>query len=283
MSLPPEVETNFITIIDSILAASDLNTISEKRIRKGLQAAVQYDITPQKAPIKTLIMARFDKFIAEKNAPPQTNGHSSVAKDESSESPRPKQEISPPTSDRGHKRTSDDDELSDVPISPSPKKKRKVEHFVDADAAYAAKLQAEENSRARPTRGGASRKSTTIKKKKRNPKKKTSDKVKAEDDSDLQDSGSEAVEKKVNRSGGFHKPMTLSAPLSALLDNEIQLSRPQTVKRIWAYVREHDLQDPSDKRMIRCDDAMRAVFKQEKVHMFTMNKLLGQNLYSQDE
>ncbi|MCJ1262032.1 hypothetical protein MMC22_001901 [Lobaria immixta] len=265
MSLPPEVEANFITIIDSILAASDLNTISEKRIRKGLQAAVQYDITPQKAPIKTLIMARFDKFIAEKNAPPQTNGHSSVAKDESSESPRPKQEISPPTSDRGHKRTSDDDELSDVPISPSPKKKRKVEHFVDADAAYAAKLQAEENSRARSTRGGASRKSTTIKKKKRNPKKKTSDKVKAEDDSDLQDSGSEAVEKKVNRSGGFH------------------LSRPQTVKRIWAYVREHDLQDPSDKRMIRCDDAMRAVFKQEKVHMFTMNKLLGQNLYSQDE
>lgn len=149
-------------------------------------------------------MARFDKFIAEKNAPPQTNGHSSVAKDESSESPRPKQEISPPTSDHGHKRTSDDDELSDVPISPSPKKKRKVEHFVDADAAYAAKLQAEENCRARPTRGGASRKSTTIKKKKRSPKKKTSDKVKAEDDSDLQDSGSEAVEKKVNRSGGFH-------------------------------------------------------------------------------
>lgn len=63
----------------------------------------------------------------------------------------------------------------------------------------------------------------------------------------------------------------------------LQLSRPQTVKKIWAYVREHGLQDPNDKRMIRCDDAMRAVFKQDKVHMFTMNKLLGQNLYSQDE
>ena len=185
-------------------------------------------------------MARFDKFMAEKNATTQTNGHSSVAKDESSESPRPKHETLPQTSDHGHKRTSDDDELSDVPNSPSPKKKRKVEHFVDADAAFAAKLQAEENSRARPTRGGANRKSTTIKKKKRSPKKKTSDKVKAEDDSDLQDSGSEAVERKVNRSGGFHvrcllgllersllmqvqKPMTLSAPLSALLDNEIQV------------------------------------------------------------
>lgn len=46
--VPSEVETSFVTIIDSILAASDLNTISEKRIRKGLQAAVEYDITPQK-------------------------------------------------------------------------------------------------------------------------------------------------------------------------------------------------------------------------------------------
>lgn len=65
--------------------------------------------------------------------------------------------------------------------------------------------------------------------------------------------------------------------------NSHKLSRPQTVKRIWAYIRAHKLQDPADGRMIRCDDAMRAVFKQEKVHMCTMNKLLGQNLYSQDE
>lgn len=44
----PESEASYVTIIDSILAASDLNTISEKRIRKGLQAAVDYDITPLK-------------------------------------------------------------------------------------------------------------------------------------------------------------------------------------------------------------------------------------------
>ena len=62
-----------------------------------------------------------------------------------------------------------------------------------------------------------------------------------------------------------------------------QLSRPQTVKRIWAYVRSHDLQDPSDKRMIRCDEPLKAVFKQEKVHMFTMNKILSQNMYNMDE
>ena len=66
-------------------------------------------------------------------------------------------------------------------------------------------------------------------------------------------------------------------------DGLLQLSRPQTVKRIWAYIRAHDLQDPKDKRMIRCDEGMRAVFKQDKVHMFTMNKILNQNLYNMDE
>lgn len=77
--------------------------------------------------------------------------------------------------------------------------------------------------------------------------------------------------------------MTLSAPLSALLDGEITMSRPQTVKRIWVYIKENKLQDPNDGRHIICDDKLRAVFKTDKVHMFTMNKLLGQNLYAAGE
>lgn len=64
---------------------------------------------------------------------------------------------------------------------------------------------------------------------------------------------------------------------------ETQLSRPQTVKKIWAYVKENQLQDPADKRQFICDPTMRAVFKADKVHMFTMNKLLGAHLYPLDE
>lgn len=76
--------------------------------------------------------------------------------------------------------------------------------------------------------------------------------------------------------------MNLSEPLAALL-NETQLSRPQTVKKIWEYVKSNELQDPANKRQIVCDDAMRAVFKVDRVHMFTMNKILNQNLYAVDE
>lgn len=43
-----ETRERYTRVIDSILARSDLATISEKRIRKGLQDAVGYDLTPEK-------------------------------------------------------------------------------------------------------------------------------------------------------------------------------------------------------------------------------------------
>jgi upstream activation factor subunit UAF30 len=46
--LSPEVEASYSAIIDEILRASDLNTISAKRIRKGLQERVEHDTTHQK-------------------------------------------------------------------------------------------------------------------------------------------------------------------------------------------------------------------------------------------
>lgn len=99
------------------------------------------------------------------------------------------------------KREAESDEISETVETPQPKKKRKSAG-VDADAAFAAKLQAEENMLARPTRGGASRKSAAVKKKSPKKKKKTKNKVSGEDDSDLDGSGSEMPKPK--RTGGFH-------------------------------------------------------------------------------
>lgn len=48
VTVPPEVRANYTGIIDSILAESDLSRISEKKVRQGIQAKVEYDITPQK-------------------------------------------------------------------------------------------------------------------------------------------------------------------------------------------------------------------------------------------
>ena len=142
-------------------------------------------------------MARFDNFTAKSAA--QTNGHSTTTNGEVSRSATPKQEPRSPVSKKRPPEELED--LSDVRDSPTPKKKKKIDH--DSDAAFAAKLQAQENARMRATRGGGPKKTGVVKKKK-TPKKKTSAKVKAEDDSDLDDSGSEVKEKKVNRNSGFH-------------------------------------------------------------------------------
>ena len=62
-----------------------------------------------------------------------------------------------------------------------------------------------------------------------------------------------------------------------------QLSRPQVVKKLWEHIKANDLQDPNDKRQIRCDDKMQAVFERSRVDMFQMNKLLGNQLYPIEE
>ncbi|KAF2854639.1 SWIB-domain-containing protein [Plenodomus tracheiphilus IPT5] len=280
-SLPSDVEPKYSTIIDEILRISDINTISAKRIRKALQERVGSDLSEQKEQITALILQRFDKFNAEQNA--------------SSEPSEPSEPI--PSVESGtkasnghtsdgstHKRSPEDDSaLSELDDMPRPKKKAKKSRVVaeDNDAALAARLQAEENARLRSTRGGNTKRRAAPKKVEKKTKKKSATRVKDEDDSDV-NSDSGAEKKSPSRKGGFHKPMALSPALSELL-GETQLSRPQTVKKIWEYVKERELQDPADKRQIRCDDAMRAVFKQDRVHMFTMNKILNQNLYAVEE
>ncbi|KAJ5473828.1 hypothetical protein N7475_003394 [Penicillium sp. IBT 31633x] len=303
MSLTSDVRDKYVDIIDDILAKSDLTTISEKRIRKGLQDAIGYDLTSQKVShsfvaqillkrfspiskdmwltsrktsIKQLIMERFDRY-ADQNVVGGSAEEAATSNGQHDGDSASGAVPSPPPSSSPVKRQASSDGTSEPTSASPPAKKHKPDTDTDADAAFAAKLQAEENSRARPTRGGNVRRAAPAKKK---SKAKTSKRVKAEDDSDV--ASGEETKREVNRNTGFHKPLNLSEPLSALL-GEVTLSRPQTVKRVWQYIREHELQDPSDRRQIRCDEAMRAVFKQDRVHMFTMTKILNQNLYNPDE
>lgn len=93
------------------------------------------------------------------------------------------------------KRDAPAEPISDA-IEESPPKKKRKEPSVDADAAYAARLQAEEDKRARPTRGGGSKKSAPVKKK--TPKKKTAARIRGSDESDANDS---STDKKPNNTG----------------------------------------------------------------------------------
>ncbi|THW91506.1 SWIB-domain-containing protein [Aureobasidium pullulans] len=245
-------EKRYSDLIYDILRQSDLDTVSAKNIRNALSERLGYDVSEHKKEISRLIESCFDRVTSE-NAN-GTNGASP----------------SPSPSPQKRKEPSDESDMSDVVDDRPAKKKARKQDAEEDDAAYAARLQREENTRARPTRAGATRKAAPVKRKKKSA-------AKVKDGSDVDTNG-----EPVKRTGGFHKPMNLSEPLAALL-NETQLSRPQTVKKIWEYVKSNELQDPADKRQIVCDDAMRAVFKVDRVHMFTMNKILNQNLYAAED
>ncbi|KAK0263472.1 hypothetical protein LTS09_002664 [Friedmanniomyces endolithicus] len=292
--LPSEQRASYSTIIDSILGSADLDTISAKAIRKELQAKVEYDLTEQKEVITSLIMERFDKVQrereahtndnSEKPAPPTTNGVSHAKKATNGAAVKTESASASPSNKRKADDSDDSDSLSDVKDSPPPKKIKKAvksKSQAETDEQIARRLQAEFSAgTGRATRGGATNKKKPIVKKAAKAKKKSATKVHSDDDSAVESSGSPKPEKE--KKGGFHKLMNLSEPLQALLGVS-QLSRPQTVKQIWAYVKERELQDPSDKRQIRCDEPMRAVFKSDKVHMFTMNKILSPQLYPAEE
>lgn len=77
---------------------------------------------------------------------------------------------------------------------------------------------------------------------------------------------------------GFNKPLSISAALASFLRMPAgsKVSRTQCIRFCCEYVKEHDLQDPKDRRIILCDETLRQLFGgEEKVSYFTLNKHLS--------
>ncbi|GLU20557.1 hypothetical protein SLE2022_367490 [Rubroshorea leprosula] len=77
--------------------------------------------------------------------------------------------------------------------------------------------------------------------------------------------------------GGLNKVCGVSPALQTIV-GEPALPRTEIVKQLWAYIRKNNLQDPSNKRKIICDDALRLVFETDCTDMFKMNKLLAKHI-----
>jgi DNA topoisomerase-3 len=50
------------------------------------------------------------------------------------------------------------------------------------------------------------------------------------------------------------------------------------VKKIWDYIKAHNLQDPADKRSIRADGKLQAVFGKDSATMFELAGIIGKHL-----
>jgi chromatin remodeling complex protein RSC6 len=76
----------------------------------------------------------------------------------------------------------------------------------------------------------------------------------------------------------FMKAMTPSPALAAVIGDK-GMPRTEVVKKLWAYIKKHGLQDAKNKRMINADDKLKAVFGgKAQVSMFDMTKLVSKHL-----
>lgn len=82
--------------------------------------------------------------------------------------------------------------------------------------------------------------------------------------------------KKVN--AALSKPLTVSADLAEVVGKG-PMPRTEVVKKIWDYIKKHNLQNPKNKRNILADDKLKKVFAGKKeVSMFEMTKLVSAHL-----
>ncbi|MFZ6674917.1 SWIB/MDM2 domain-containing protein [Undibacterium sp. Rencai35W] len=76
----------------------------------------------------------------------------------------------------------------------------------------------------------------------------------------------------------FMKPMTISPVLAAVI-GAAPIPRTEVTKKVWEYIKKHQLQDEANKRNINADDKLKAVFGGKKqVSMFEMTKLISGHL-----
>lgn len=82
-----------------------------------------------------------------------------------------------------------------------------------------------------------------------------------------------------NTGGGYNKPLALSESLQQVC-GEPTMSRPQIVKRLWIYIREHELQDPSNrKKWAICHCVWLTVLKYNTCHYSIINDELFQDIF----
>ncbi|KAG5548227.1 hypothetical protein RHGRI_013808 [Rhododendron griersonianum] len=59
---------------------------------------------------------------------------------------------------------------------------------------------------------------------------------------------------------GIMKPRRVSPEMQAFLGGVPEIARTQALKEIWAYIKEHNLQDPQNKKIIVCDEKLKKIF-----------------------
>jgi upstream activation factor subunit UAF30 len=79
-------------------------------------------------------------------------------------------------------------------------------------------------------------------------------------------------------SAAFMKPVQPDQTLAAII-GDTPLPRTEATRKLWEYIRSHNLQDPANKTFIKADESLKHVFDgKDRVSMFEMTKLVSHHL-----
>ncbi len=89
--------------------------------------------------------------------------------------------------------------------------------------------------------------------------------------------GAKTAKKKKTARKSTQPAKTLSKELAAVT-GETSLSRPEVIKKMWEYIKKHDLQDPKNKRTINPDAKLGKVIGNQPIDMMKLSGLIGKHL-----
>jgi chromatin remodeling complex protein RSC6 len=82
----------------------------------------------------------------------------------------------------------------------------------------------------------------------------------------------------VKANAKFMKPLTPSAEL-AKVTGSAPLPRTEVVKKLWDYIKKHNLQDKANKRNINADETLKPIFGgKAQISMFELASLVSKHL-----
>jgi chromatin remodeling complex protein RSC6 len=82
----------------------------------------------------------------------------------------------------------------------------------------------------------------------------------------------------MSKGSAINKKLQPSDDLAAFIGSSRPISRGGVMKKLWDYIKENDLQDEYDKRVIHPDEALATLLGKRPLTMFEMTKKISKHL-----
>ena len=79
------------------------------------------------------------------------------------------------------------------------------------------------------------------------------------------------------KSSAITKPQSLSADLAGFVGAP-EMSRGDVMKKLWDYIKQKNLQNPSNKREILCDETLEKPLGEKQISMFKMTAAISKHI-----